>query len=64
MPDKIMEAVLNQVASEAGQYYIARKFKGAPLPEKQIAVNACAHGFAMGVRWYEKQLTEKESNHE
>jgi hypothetical protein len=53
------EAELNKQALDAGSKYVTQKFAGAPLEDRQIAVNACASGFFMGVRFAEKYLTEK-----
>lgn len=39
---------------DAGSFYVKTKYKDAPLADQTIALNACAHGFCMAVRWYEK----------
>lgn len=53
---RIPEADLTREAANAGTAYIEAKY---PLPhditERAIAVNSCAHGFYMGVRWLEAQ---------
>lgn len=60
---KIEEGDLNAEAINAGSHYMKKKYDGAPMEAKQTALNACAHGFYMGVRWLEQKLsTEEKTN--
>jgi hypothetical protein len=52
------EAEMIKQSLDAGSYYIKTKYKDAPLTDQTIAMNACAHGFCMAVRWYEKNRLE------
>jgi hypothetical protein len=53
---KAMEDVdLNKESIDAGAYYIAQKFDGAPLEQQTLALNSCSHGFFMGYRAAEKK---------
>lgn len=50
------DMALTEECAKAGQEYLKQKYDGLEdLEKKHMVVNACAHGFWMGVRWLEEQ---------
>jgi hypothetical protein len=50
------EEELQREAMRAGTFYVQDQYKDAPQTERWLAANACAHGFGMAIRWYEKSI--------
>lgn len=53
---KLPEVELNKKAIDAGSFYISKMYKGAPLVEQQLVLNAISHGFFMGWRKHEEEM--------
>lgn len=52
---RMSEQDLNERCCHAATAYInSPTISGCPLDEKHLMMNACAHGFYMGVRWMEQ----------
>lgn len=58
--DSRMEDVdLNARSIDAGAHYVKEKFAGAPIEERQLALNIASQAFGMGVRWCETNFYMK-----